>query len=34
VDTDAALVAVECGGIGWNVQVALYSNIAGKPSVD
>jgi hypothetical protein len=33
VSKDAALVAVECCGFSWNVEVALYSNTARKPSV-
>jgi hypothetical protein len=34
VDDRAALVAVERGGIGWSVQVTLYSNGTGAPSID
>ena len=33
VHDGAALVAVERGGIGWNVQVTLYENVAHEPFV-
>jgi hypothetical protein len=33
VDKNVALVAVERGGIGWSVQVTLYSNTAQTPFV-
>lgn len=33
VDDNAALVALERGGIGWSVEVTLFTNTAQTPSV-
>jgi hypothetical protein len=34
LDANTALIAVERGGIGWNVEVTLYSNAAVKPAAE
>ena len=34
LDADSALVAIERGGLGWSVEVALFSNTNKNPTVE